>query len=317
MSTLQPRFSLDSVLKASTQKIVIPANFHPVGKLQDELALLAFVLLNLTVSVRERLQGFYVPFGTTVWWYPLFGRNYVRVKAEAERQRLIECNESYSTTNFSKSVRLCHDHRSGSLVHYTIRKPSVLRRLRNWKKLTQKRLGPAGKYLRSCFDHFRLSVKKSHMVDQHIQTALLIAAIQSGFYFASRCEYGRFHSTFTGLPKKIRQKMVSVVGLETVEIDVANCQPLLLGLVVKNEIEAEDVRKYLELCTAGKIYDCFCGSVPKVKYVGRDGKTRSRRVKRGYAKELFLKMTFGNHQQTVQNPLLICLKKNSQALHII
>ena len=57
--------------------------------------------------------------------------------------------------------------------------------------------------------------------------------IQSGNLFAVRCEYGRFHSNFSSLSKSLRRHLR--VDEPLVEIDVQNCQPLILGLLERRE----------------------------------------------------------------------------------
>src|SRR5690606_18118194 len=59
------------------------------------------------------------------------------------------------------------------------------------------------------------------------------AQIRHGSYYATRCQYGRFHSTFTGLKREVRRQL-SVDGERLFELDIANCQPLILGLIIRN-----------------------------------------------------------------------------------
>ena len=308
MSNLILRNHSGHVVSCS-ESVIIPDSFCPSGPKSDELALLAFVLITLTASVQKRQLGFYLPFSTKFWWHPLFGRGYQNVKEEAEKQNLIELNEIYSVGVFSKSVRLTKVHRSGSWKLYKIRKPSILRRLQKWRKGVQKRLGETGVFLSKCFNNFRLELTRREISRQSIYSGFLIVAIQEGYYFANRCEYGRFHSTFTGLPRKVRKKLTTIQGQKTVEIDIANCQPLLLGLLVAEQMSKSDVSSYMDLCVNGQIYDCFSNCLPRLEYIDKKGQKRARRANKQTAKQKFLEMTFGSQSQMAHNPLFESLEK--------
>ncbi len=100
-----------------------------------------------------------------------------------------------------------------------------------------------------------------------------IGRLEAGDYYATRCEYRRFHSTFTSLPKTIRSQL-HVHGREVVEIDVAGAQPLILGVLCRKLITkgrtrtrppdqphnhmccaSDDMERFIRSCEAGRIYD--------------------------------------------------------------
>lgn len=71
---------------------------------------------------------------------------------------------------------------------------------------------------------------------------------------------GRFYNTFTQLPSKLRKYVVDTETGETewIECDISNCQPLIIGLMMRNEnIDSDDSVLFLELCKSGHIYEYF------------------------------------------------------------
>ncbi len=63
--------------------------------------------------------------------------------------------------------------------------------------------------------------------------------IQNGDYHISRDRFGRVHSVFTNLSKKLREAVFTINGEPAVEIDIKSAQPALLYLILKEEIGKE------------------------------------------------------------------------------
>ena len=94
---------------------------------------------------------------------------------------------------------------------------------------------PIHKYLRDQLTHLRLDEAKTAKIlkknrnDRYLP--LSVASVNNGVTPVTVCSYGRFHSWLTRFPSKLRPALV-INGEPLVEIDIANCQPLLLaGLV--------------------------------------------------------------------------------------
>ncbi len=69
-------------------------------------------------------------------------------------------------------------------------------------------------------------------------------AVADRFHETSVCRYGRFHSPLTRLHRALRPAL-SVGGRPLVELDVANSQPLFLGLVAREYYRSGMARKRL------------------------------------------------------------------------
>ena len=78
---------------------------------------------------------------------------------------------------------------------------------------------------------------------------------------------GRVYTPFTSLPKLLRQ-FVLINGKLTVEIDIANSQPLIFCILLKTWLLRQgilnfpdDVNKYISLCETGSFYNHIIGIV--------------------------------------------------------
>jgi hypothetical protein len=73
----------------------------------------------------------------------------------------------------------------------------------------------------------------SPLTDAQFQQLCLdsVRMINDGEWEHSVCHYGRFHSPFTRLLRELRQ-FVSYKGIGLVNVDIANSQPLMLGLLL-------------------------------------------------------------------------------------
>jgi hypothetical protein len=93
-----------------------------------------------------------------------------------------------------------------------------------------------------------------------------------GEHNPSLCEYGRYHSTLTRLLRAAR-KSIHHNGQPLTTIDIANSQPLVLGVVVRDSVESSqipaDLRHYLDLCEQGCLYGFFMDGIG-----WREGKQR-------------------------------------------
>jgi len=105
-------------------------------------------------------------------------------------------------------------------------------------------------------------------------------------------KHGRFHSNYTRLKKEIRSTclIVKYNGSKegTFEIDVKNSQPMLLLLLLKNnltELNMEEYDTYKDHCKTGIVYDMMI----RMYEMSHKGKT----INRKEAKEMFYHYLFG------------------------
>ena len=294
---------------ATTVNVAIPAQLKPAGKFAEHIAVLAHTLFLLTVCVEERRKGYWIPFSSSSW-RSLFGSNYLQVKQEAKRLGF-EFNESYSTDiGFCKSMRLPEPLRTSGLQMFTLTKPNLIKRLMKWRRNSEFPSSDSAQYLVESFMKFRLDLSPSVLRKFDLSVQLNVTAIQEENYFARRCRFGRFHSLFSVLPKEIRRMITTVEGQSTVEIDVSNCQPLLVGLLVKQGGASDrDSGLFLKVCSKGKLYEFLQSRIEPEVYVDDFGKERKRRKTRKYVKELFFRMLFGTALQTIRNPCFVVVQR--------
>jgi hypothetical protein len=66
------------------------------------------------------------------------------------------------------------------------------------------------------------------------------------------CQTGRAYSDANQFPKRVRDTLL-IDGEPTAEIDIVNCQPLLLATIYPNH--SDEWRRYKELAEAGQVYE--------------------------------------------------------------
>lgn len=198
--------------------IRIPVETRPTS---DRMAILLCELQAATSITEERQRGHWINVSSHLWRRVL-GRNYGAVISSAKALGYVETNDCYSVGRFSKSIRLAKQYRTFQTSQYRLQ-----RRLGGGLDY-RIRLAPedaTGLALASCFDRVSLPVN----VASAAWDSYSVRSIDQREYYVVRCPYGRLHSTFTGLPKKIRSQ-ITIDDKPTIETDIANCQPLILGI---------------------------------------------------------------------------------------
>lgn len=247
--------------------VLIPNTANPANEKQ---AVLVAELLALTSTTKERRSGHWIPVHTD-HWRRVLGGSYALILREAIQTGLVEVNPRYSAGRFSRSYRLPKALRTPDCREYELRRvkaPDV-----------RVRLDPDDQVGHRLVDHFA-AVELSGVVTSG-WGAYAVRACQAGNYYAMRCEYGRFHSTFTAMPKLVRA-LLTFNSTSVAEIDVRNAQPLLLAVQVrpagpptKNQITPTSTNpniptihmlhtsggsgEFLEACQDGQLYELLLG----------------------------------------------------------
>jgi hypothetical protein len=205
--------------------IDIPAGTDPTS---DKMAILLAELLHATGLTKERRQGHFIN------WHSddlrkLLGRRYCEIVREAHRLGYVELNPRYAVGRFSKSIRLARPYRHPKTAPYALRRQGKLSCLHRIRLNEDDVIG------RSLVAHFDDVSLPPQIVNRSKGWALFSArSVLRGNLYATRCEHGRLHTTFTGMPRKIRRRL-RIEGKPITDIDVANCQPLLVGLMAKRD----------------------------------------------------------------------------------
>ena len=125
------------------------------------------------------------------------------------------------------------------------------------------RLGDIGCRLTDRFNNFSLP---STLLPSNPWDCFALNRLLAKDFYSMQCDFGRFHSNFTSIPKLFRRSLTLKSGETLASIDICNVQPLLLGLVTRRHTQTSlgeripichTLNEYLRLCEAGQIYE-FC-----------------------------------------------------------
>jgi hypothetical protein len=195
----------------------------------------------------------------------MFTRRYLEYK-----KLLIDCdvilvNKTYSVGRFSQNYRIAplyeHGYRTVSVDDAVLIKKL---KKRNRHKLTAK--GNIYEYLYACLK--QTSIDDSHFGELNIHHAKVVDWIKNKKVYLHVDTYGRTHTNITTL-KRSHRKQLMINGEKLTQIDIKNCQPLLLNLLVdklinKNYIKNnQDVLEYRKLTEMGVFYN-HCSELYKI-----------------------------------------------------
>jgi hypothetical protein len=94
--------------------------------------------------------------------------------------------------------------------------------------------------------------------DFKLEYDIALQAIRDRRFFFGVCRYGRVHHNLTNLRASLRP-FLRHRGRPLVNLDVRNSQPLLFAVLLRERFAGRDlpadVRRYIELCQAGRFYD--------------------------------------------------------------
>ncbi len=247
----------------------VPHGTHPTN---DKVAILLAELQAATATTTERRDGFWISMHSRQW-REILGSRYKAAIHEAVNAGYIEVNDRYSVGRFCKSYRLAKRYRQTKTEPYALCcTRSTISRIRIDET------DDVGQLLVEQFARVRLTGSVNGW------DGYCAAQIRRGLFYATRCQYGRFHSTFTGLKRAVRSRL-SVDGERLFELDIANCQPLILGLIATHNnnrhnpqtqptttttnrqtnpysicgafLTDQNLKNYIELCERGELYECL------------------------------------------------------------
>jgi len=229
------------------------------------------------------MRGFWISFPASEW-ESLFHSSTCRdIRQAAVDDGLIEVNEKYSKGRFSMSARLAKVHRKAECVEYELssaKKASKIGRVKN------ERFRAEGNWLFANIAKFEFDpgIQQEECMKEK-KHLMMVNRIEEGIWFASRCKFGeRFHSNYTSLKSELRGyiRIKDRNDNKTAAIDVKNCQPMTLGMAVRDNMNMKvknggmnkqyeelfsvnnknaissansDVERWLKLCQTGRIYE--------------------------------------------------------------
>ncbi len=261
---------------------------HPAD-MQLGLARLSQEVLIRTATTKERMNR-----STRLWICIhrrelenlLTSRMCSRVIRAAKEIGLIEVNDCFSVGRFSKSYRVAGGYHGAPLEWFVFRPKGNAKASsgRFWN------LDSVGKWLAEQLQQFDIEMDFDLTKPWE---AITVSVIQSRNHYATRCDYGRFHSIYTATPRHLRQRLRIRQSSEALHmVDVANSQPLILGLEAKSK--GYHCELWLELCSRGKLYEY----VAKICRCSRDK-----------AKEKFLPAVFDRVESMQRYSVFKAMKK--------
>jgi len=260
-------------------EILIPETFTPTGQYADKLALLADEVAYRTSTREEYQKGDWINFHRDKWKF-IDSKKYGPIKQAAIEQGLIEVNEAYSSSTenskgqpFPKSLRLTKQHRNSQLIPYKLSK-SIKRNSQTIINISD--TDAVGTWLASKLDIFDLpegldiTPIEALCNTTHKRNCLRASMLRlkQRRFFASRCEFGRFHSNYTNMKKELRREL-TFNGEKLIPTDIVNCQPALLPHVLGrhiggccdccwSDLDPSIVDKiYMFACRIGSIFGSF------------------------------------------------------------
>lgn len=270
--------------------IEIPINTEPRSK---KMAIWLSELQAATSITTERRNGYWIDFHSDEL-RRLLGGKYRQVVDESVELGYVEVNGRYSVNRFSKSYRLAKPHRR----HHSKSYPCKVNRIRLEES------DATGRKLASWF----------HAADvPHVQSrwvGYLVRQIRAQNWYAVRCRYRRFHSSFTALPR-ITRRAIKLCSDPVAELDVKNCQSLILGLLAEQNREHRQntntrntpygaQNEFLKLAEHGQIYDQMLGMMNGqmlfdwIPEEHRHKYARNRPIHRNDVKKQFIVMQFAD-----------------------
>ena len=287
----------------------VPANFKPMGgKDTDRVALLLDDVLHRTSRTKERRSGEWIPYGRDTA-RPLHGAKYAATIKVAAKRGAVERNEAYLAGEKSKSLRLTERYRDGRFKKHRLK-----RRRKRPPRIRIAADDSVGTWLVSKFELFRLP----HLESLSPWCEYSADCLRDGDHYANRCRYGRLHSSYTSMEKTLRRRL-RCDSAPLVELDIANCQPLLIGILATQKLDhiwskrgvgagvvplsrrcrvapgceqarlPADLAAYLELSQAGLLYEHLLDCSKKAGLTNRDRCT---------TKKAFNAMTFANNKMS-------------------
>lgn len=301
----------------------IPRGYVPIGEHSDQLARFASMMLRLTSMTEERRRfGHFIDLNSNTMRKMFGGAQWHHVKREAIESGLIEENGSWQVGHHSIGYRLCRRFRDGKTEDYK------LRRKPRSKKTSELFLTPTGVRL---FERLRL-VSLPNMKVNKPWLRYLLDRIAVGDYYASVCDFGRFHSNFTGLPKETRSQIYGSQPLSA--IDIRNTQPLLIGALAHIHTTPHTPHiphtphtphiplcctlfHFLDLCQRGEIYDWIqerlrTGEIPAFQVrSGRNSYWEDPQTwDRARVKKAFIICLFDRVSSTLTNPIYLLFERH-------
>ncbi len=203
--------------------IFIPQDAIPGS---DKEAIALSLLYAWTASRKKNRAGYWINIHSKELEKKL-GREYRHIMEGLQTRGIIEINDRYSTGRFTKSYRLADAYRTHRFREFN--------RENNQQLPSQVRLDDSD---RVGWGLVKMMQKVSLPPDCKFKgwNGVIEEQVRNHRFYATRCQYGRFHTSFTGLNKKARRQLITEQGHKLIEVDVSHCQPLIMAAMIHSII---------------------------------------------------------------------------------
>ncbi|TWU08389.1 hypothetical protein [Stieleria varia] len=222
---------------------------------------------------------------------------------------IIEVNDSYSDGKiggeaFPKAYRFTKAHCSGRHRLHQLKSKRAREIALKEKQIDPANLRPAGMYYWQHGNSFQLDRSAVDAIGhEDYWTQWNLGQWKSGENYATRCDYGRYHSLLTRTPRTVRPFLTTAAGERLGIVDVSAAQPSLIGAVAANMASSHgappkwnqrgrdapgylcnvadffggyeekrrviqnaptDIQQWIELCESGLIYDYMLDQISRL-----------------------------------------------------
>lgn len=178
---------------------------------------------------------------------------------------IIETDNQYTVGEKSKSYRLMPLYHDETFKKVPIEDVRFRNKLLKLKDRAVANLNDVHRQIYYNMFHFRFDMPQAEKImhemnldaDEQLSIQLSIdKIIDRDFFFATDPKTGRIFHNYCNLKREFRTCLRDEDNLSLTEIDVANSQPFLLGVIMtERNVCGEDVLKYQRLCKDAQIYD--------------------------------------------------------------
>jgi hypothetical protein len=252
------------------------------------------------------------------WWQVLGKKSYCNALDDMVNRSVILRTKTYSAGRFPRSYKIHENYRSRSRCGiWTLTHKPTIEANRRSKRIKIEGNDPTGKFIANWLHDFKVEV--DDRISKDIWSLENVSAINQGQYFAIRDKFaGRFHSSFTQLRKEVRSK-ITYQGKPTYSLDIACCQPLLLGIIATDHQKGGHIEGYgggvgewVQRCESGEVYDELQQLVAKSGsplYRNRWATVDLSQLSRKRFKRECLQVLMEPHQASIAHPLWAILNQ--------
>lgn len=214
--------------------LYIPESYDPsiIPDKWKDYACYILSVINQRLVFEKLPPDEFVPLMSQLLIRVLPSRHYKRILDLLQELNVIECDPRYQVGKKSKSYRLTDEYRGQAHQRYQPTNPELIRKLDNLKADMESGIVlPVHRYLYRWLQCLELDYP-GDIKGFGIHWPLADDIINGNFRLCT-CQFGRVHTNLTNLKREMRYYL-KYQGRELSTIDIANSQPLFLGVLCLN-----------------------------------------------------------------------------------